>query len=70
MPGERAPGIHRTGSWVEPTAGLDDVEKRKLFLPYRDSNSDPSLVIHQLVAIPTTLSRLIKFQPFRKSFEK
>jgi hypothetical protein len=28
---------------VDPRAGLDDMEKRK-FLPYRDSNSDPSIV--------------------------
>jgi hypothetical protein len=34
---------------VDPRAGLDDVEKRK-FLPYRDSNSDPSVV--QPVASP------------------
>jgi hypothetical protein len=29
-PGEGAPGTHWIGSWVEPRAGLDDVEKRKL----------------------------------------
>jgi hypothetical protein len=28
---------------VDPRAGLDDMEKRK-FSPYRDSNSDPSVV--------------------------
>jgi hypothetical protein len=28
---------------VDPRVGLDDVEKKK-FLPYRDSNSDPSVV--------------------------
>jgi hypothetical protein len=42
-PGERAPGTHWIGGWVDPRAGLDDVEKRK-FLTYRDSNSDPSVV--------------------------
>jgi hypothetical protein len=26
-PGERAPGIHWIGGWVDPRAGLDDVEK-------------------------------------------
>jgi hypothetical protein len=32
--GERAPGTHWIGGWVDPTAGLDDVEKRKfLVLP-------------------------------------
>jgi hypothetical protein len=25
------PGIHRIGGWEGPRAGLDDVEKRKLF---------------------------------------
>jgi hypothetical protein len=41
-PAERAPGTHSVGGWVGPRAGVDDVEKRKLF--YRDSNSDPSVV--------------------------
>jgi hypothetical protein len=26
-PGERAPGTHWIGGWVDPRAGLDDVEK-------------------------------------------
>jgi hypothetical protein len=30
-PGERNPGTHWIGSWVGPSADLDDVEKRKLF---------------------------------------
>jgi hypothetical protein len=34
------PGTHRSGGWVGPRAGLDDVEKRKSYL-YRDSNCDP-----------------------------
>jgi hypothetical protein len=42
-PKETVPGIHLTGDWVDPKAGLDDVEKKK-FLPYRNSNSDPSVV--------------------------
>jgi hypothetical protein len=29
-PGERAPGIHWIGGWMDPRACLDDVEKRKL----------------------------------------
>jgi hypothetical protein len=34
IPGERAPGIHWIGGWVETRAGLDEVEKRKfLTLP-------------------------------------
>jgi hypothetical protein len=33
-PGVRAPGIHWIGGWLDPRAGLDDVEKRKfLTLP-------------------------------------
>jgi hypothetical protein len=28
-PGKRANGTHWIGSWVDPRAGLDDVEKRK-----------------------------------------
>jgi hypothetical protein len=33
-PEERAPGTHWIGGWVDPSAGLDDVEKRKfLTLP-------------------------------------
>jgi hypothetical protein len=30
-PGERAPGTHAIAGWVDPRAGLDDVEKRKFF---------------------------------------
>jgi hypothetical protein len=29
-PGERTPGTHWIGGWVDPRAGLDDVEKRTL----------------------------------------
>jgi hypothetical protein len=33
-PGERTPGTHWIGGWVDPRAGLDDMEKRKfLTLP-------------------------------------
>jgi hypothetical protein len=33
-PGERAPSSHWIGGWVDPRAGLNDVEKRKfLTLP-------------------------------------
>jgi hypothetical protein len=33
-PGERAPGTHWIGGWMDPRAGVDDVEKRKfLALP-------------------------------------
>jgi hypothetical protein len=30
-PGERTPSTHWIGSLVDPRAGLDDVEKRKIF---------------------------------------
>jgi hypothetical protein len=30
-PRERAPGTHFIGGWVDPRAGLDDMEKWKLF---------------------------------------
>jgi hypothetical protein len=26
-PGESAPGTHRLGAWVDPRAGMDDLEK-------------------------------------------
>jgi hypothetical protein len=33
-PRERAPGVHWIGGWLDPRAGVDDVEKRKfLILP-------------------------------------
>jgi hypothetical protein len=28
-PAERSPGTHWIGGWVDPRAGLDDIEKRK-----------------------------------------
>jgi hypothetical protein len=40
--GERALGTLLIGGWVDPGAGLDDVEKR-IFNRNRDSNSDPSV---------------------------
>jgi hypothetical protein len=30
-PGERAPGTHWIGGWVDPRGGLDDLKKRKFF---------------------------------------
>jgi hypothetical protein len=42
-PGEKASGTHFIGGWVGPRTGLYDVENEKS-RPYRDSNSDPSVV--------------------------
>jgi hypothetical protein len=46
-PREGDPGTHWIGGWVSPRASLDDMDKL-ISCPYRDSNSDPSVV--QLVA--------------------
>jgi hypothetical protein len=32
-PEERAPGTHCIGGWVDPRAGLDDINKYKLLTP-------------------------------------
>jgi hypothetical protein len=44
-PGERAPGTHWIGGWMNPRAGLDDVEKRKFMnlpeLELRPPKSQP-----------------------------
>jgi hypothetical protein len=37
-PGERTPGIHCTGGWVCPRAGLDAEARRKILCPCRGSN--------------------------------
>jgi hypothetical protein len=46
-PWKRAPGTYWIGGWVDPTAGLDDMEKRK-FLTLSGLELRPSVV--QLVA--------------------
>jgi hypothetical protein len=40
---EITPGTNWIGGWLCPRSSVDDVEKKK-FLPYRDSNSNPSVV--------------------------
>jgi hypothetical protein len=40
-PGERAPGTHWIGGWVDPRAGLDDIKRRK-FLTLLGLKLDPS----------------------------
>jgi hypothetical protein len=42
-PGERAPDTHWIGGWVDPTAGLDDLEKRK-FLTLLGLELQPSVI--------------------------
>jgi hypothetical protein len=41
--GERAPGTHWVGGWVDPRARLDDVEKRK-FLTLQELEIRPSVI--------------------------
>jgi hypothetical protein len=56
---ETAPGTHCIGGWVGPSADLDVMEKKKISWPYREWNTDSS-VVRSLVTIPTDLSRLIQ----------
>jgi hypothetical protein len=35
IPGEKALRTHRTGGWLGPRAGLEDMEKEKYFTPLR-----------------------------------
>jgi hypothetical protein len=61
-PGERAPGTYWIGGWVEPRAGLDDVDKRRfltlLGLELRTlcRTRSPSLYRR---AIPATYTKLV-----------
>jgi hypothetical protein len=43
-PGERAPGTHWIGGWVDPRSSLHDVEKRKFL-----TLSGLELVVHYIV---------------------
>jgi hypothetical protein len=43
IPEEGSPGTHWIGGWVDPRAGLDDLEKR-IFLVIPGLNSDSSVV--------------------------
>jgi hypothetical protein len=42
--GEISPGTHCTGGWVGPKTNLDAMEKRKIFGPCRESNSNSSAI--------------------------
>jgi hypothetical protein len=41
---ERAPGIHCIGGWVGLRAGLDEVSKRKIPSPRRESNPQHPII--------------------------
>jgi hypothetical protein len=43
-PRERTPGIHCTGGWVGPRAGLDKESREKILCPCRESNPDRPVV--------------------------
>jgi hypothetical protein len=43
-PGERTPGTHWTGGWVDPRAGLDTEARGKILCPCRGSNPDRPVV--------------------------
>jgi hypothetical protein len=43
-PRERAPSTHRIGGWLGPRAVLDEVVKRKIPSPRRESNSRTPIV--------------------------
>jgi hypothetical protein len=51
--GERAPGSHWVGGWVDPRAGVDEVEK--ILDPTGTRTPTSWSSSPQLVAIPTTL---------------
>jgi hypothetical protein len=44
IPGERTPGIHCTGDWVGPRAGLDTEDRGKVLCLYHGSNPDRPVV--------------------------
>jgi hypothetical protein len=46
MPWERVPSTEWGGGWLGPRATLDALEKRKVFLPYKESN--PNSMIYTL----------------------
>jgi hypothetical protein len=52
------PGTHCIGDYVGPRAGLDILEKRKIFSPCWESNPD-SQAVRCLAAILTELSKLL-----------
>ena len=55
-PGKRT-GIHCTGSWVGPRAGLDEYSEKKVPCSQRSSNTELCISSVWRIAIPITLSR-------------
>jgi hypothetical protein len=56
---ERDTGTHWIGGWVDPRAGMDDVEKRKIFDHTRTRTPTHRSSSPLPVAIPSTLSRIM-----------
>jgi hypothetical protein len=48
-PGERAPGTHWIGGWVDPRTGLNDAEKIKFLTLPGLGNSNP-FVVHPVAS--------------------
>jgi hypothetical protein len=49
LPRERAPGTHFIGSWVDPRAGLEDMEKWKL-LTLQGLELPPPMVVQSVAS--------------------
>jgi hypothetical protein len=60
-PGERTPGTHWTGGWVDPRAGLDAEAKRKILCLCRGSNPSRPVRSHTLywLSYPGSISGII-----------
>jgi hypothetical protein len=64
-PWERAPGTPVIGGWVDPRAGLDDMEKWKIFFTLPGLELPPLLVVQPVAsrytdwAIPASLTLLV-----------
>jgi hypothetical protein len=64
--GEDAPGTHRIGGRVGPTAGPDAMEKRQISCFCQELNSNSSAVQPVVVTLQTALSRLYHRRICRK----
>jgi hypothetical protein len=57
IPGESVPVSHLTGCWKNPRPGLDAVGDLKIFCLVMSGTTVPCSSVHDLVTIPTELSR-------------